>query len=104
MGKLLLQLYTEAAMNLGRRNGVLEVICVPVPLRSEIKPCLGILVNKQRSVRADVAKAVVFEKRSFPGIPCLNRQGVRGGSQAEKVHHHVLAVVIPSERQKTDFG
>src|SRR4029077_16251558 len=62
------------------------------------------LMDKERGVRAYITKAVIFESRSLPGIPGFYRQRVRSRSKAEKVHHHVLAVIVPSIGQETDFG
>src|SRR5258708_29355640 len=103
VGEMLAKLDAEAAMDLRSGNRILEVIGIAVPLAAKVKPCLGVLMDEERRVRTDITKPVIFERGSLPGIPGLYRQGVRRRSQAEKVHHHALAVKVPSITQETDL-
>ena len=90
-------------MDLGGSHRILKIVRVAVAFAAENKPCLRVLMHEQRRKRPDVAKAIVFERGSFPGIPGFDPQGISGGSQSQQIHHHQFAVVVPADRQKTDF-
>ena len=60
-------------------------------------------MHKERSKRADVAQAVIFEGGPFPCQPRLGPQGVRGRTHSEQIDHHQFAVVVPLVRQEADL-
>src|ERR1700726_351152 len=69
VGELRSQVQTEAPMDSGGDDRVLEIVGILVMLVAKIKPSLGILMNEERSERTDIADAVVFECRPFPSAP-----------------------------------
>src|SRR5713101_8427623 len=71
VGKLLAQFQAEMAVGIRCRLRIFEVISKRVALAAKIEPGLGILMNKQRGKRTDIAKTVEFEFSTLPGIPHL---------------------------------
>src|ERR1700722_16021399 len=90
-------------MNVGGNRQISKIIRILIMLPAKIKPGLRILMHEQRSKRTNVPQAIVFERASLPGIPGLDMQRIRNGSQSQQVHHHQLAVVIPAIWQEADF-
>ena len=88
-------------MRLRRQDGVLEVVGMTIPSATEIKPGMGILVNKERILRTDEANAVILKHRALPGVPASGRNRMRRGSDGQEVGQHQLAVVIPIGVEKT---
>ena len=56
-------------MHLGRDSGIFKIVGVLVSLVPQVEPGMGILVDKQRRERADVADALIVESDSFPRVP-----------------------------------
>src|SRR5581483_5097736 len=103
-GKFFAQFHTKTPVRLANCDGVLKIVGEAVTFVTEVEPRLRILVYKQRSERADVAKAVVLERRALPGSPGVGAQRVFQRTQAQQVHHHQLAVGLPPIREEATFG
>src|SRR5271168_2353819 len=90
-------------MDSGGDDGVLEIVGVAIVPTAKIKPGLRVLMNEERSERADILDAVVFKCNPFPGVPGFGGQRMSGGSESQQVHHHHLAVVVPTELKEARF-
>ena len=98
------QTYTKTPVYVRSKNRILKIIGVLVALSAKIEPGLGILVNEERRVGADVTNGVEFESGSLPRVPGLRRERMGRGTQAQQVHHHHFAVAVPAILQESAFG
>jgi hypothetical protein len=64
-----MQAQAEDAVRIGGDNRILEIVRILVALIAKVEPGLRILVDKQRSERANVTQAVVVKNGPFPGKP-----------------------------------
>src|ERR1700734_3079225 len=91
-------------MGTRRDDGVDEIIGISIASLCEVEPCVRVLMNKERIVSADVGVWSEINLRPREIVPMIRRYRMLWRADGEKVHHHQLAIVVPTGINEARIG